>query len=82
MKSFIGNKNQKYARLSLIDANTRVIINDQKIPKEQFTSDFIEIFLTYSLKDLSIYNDPTRANPRHPLLLPDLKKDINCYRRR
>ena len=75
-EEFIGNKNQKYARLSLIDANTRVIINDQKIPKEQFTSDFIEIFLTYSLKDLSIYNDPTRANPRHPLLLPDLKKDI------
>ena len=75
-EEFIGNKNQKYARLSLIDANTRVIINDQKIPKEQFTTDFVEIFLTYSLKDLSIYNDPTRPNPRHPLLLPDLKKDV------
>ena len=75
-EEFIGNKNQKYARLTLLDANTQVIINDQKIPKEQFNSDFIEIFLTYSLKDLSIYSDPTRPNPRHPLLLPDLKKDI------
>ena len=75
-EEFIGNKNQKYARLTLLDANTHVIINDLKIPKEQFNSDFIEIFLTYSLKDLSIYNDPTRPNPRHPLLLPNLKKDV------
>ena len=75
-EEFIGNKNQKYTRLSLIDANTRVIINDQKIPKEQFNPDFIEIFLTYSLKDLSIYNDPTRSNPKHQLLLSDLKKDV------
>lgn len=75
-EEFIGNKNQKYVRLSLIDTNTRVIINDQKIPKEQFNSQFIEIFLTYSLKDLSIYKDPTRLNPSHPLLLPDLKKDV------
>ena len=75
-EEFIGNKNQKYARLTLMDANTHVIINDQKIPKEQFNSDFIEIFLKYSLKDLSIYSDPTKPNPRHPLLLPDLKKDV------
>ena len=75
-EEFIGNKKQKYARLTLLDANTHVIINDQKIPKEQFNSDFIEIFLTYSLKDLSTYNDQTRPNPRHPLLLPDLKKDV------
>lgn len=72
----IGNKNQKYARLSLIDANTRVTINDLKIPKEEFTSDFVKIFLQYSLKDLSVYSNPTRPNPLHPLLLPDLKKEV------
>ena len=33
-EEFIGNKNQKYTRLSLMDANTRVIINDLKIPNE------------------------------------------------
>ena len=75
-EEFIGNKNQKYTRLSLIDANTRVIINDLKIPKEEFTPDFIKTFIQYSLKDLSVYSDPTRPNPRHPLLLPDLKKEI------
>lgn len=75
-EEFIGNKNQKYARLSLMDANTRVIINDLKIPNEEFTSDFVKIFLKYSLKDLSVYSDPTRPNPRHPLLLPDLKKEV------
>ena len=75
-EEFIGNKNQKYARLSLIDANTRVTINDLKIPKEEFTSDFVKIFLQYSLKDLSVYSNPTRPNPLHPLLLPDLKKEV------
>lgn len=75
-EEFLGNKNQKFARLSLIDANTGVIINDQKIPKELFDSYFMEIFIKYSLKDLSIYNDPTRPNPRHPLLLTDLKKEV------
>lgn len=75
-EEFIGNKNKKYARLSLIDANTRVIINDQKIPKELFDSYSMETFIKYSLKDLSIYSDPTRPNPRHPHLLPDLKKEV------
>ena len=59
-----------------MDANTRVIINDLKIPNEEFTSDFIKIFIKYSLKDLSVYSDPTTPNPRHPLLLPDLKKEV------
>lgn len=59
-----------------MDANTRVIINDLKIPNEEFTSDFVKIFIKYSLKDLSVYSDPTTPNPRHPLLLPDLKKEI------
>ena len=75
-EEFLGNKNQKYARLSLIDANTKVIINDQKIPKELFDSYFMETFIKYSLKDLSIYSDPTTPNPKHPNLLPDLKKEV------
>ena len=75
-EEFIGDKNQDYVRLTLIDANTLVIINHLKIPKEMFDPYFIEIFLKYSLKDLSVYSDPTRPNPRHPLLLPDLKKFV------
>ena len=41
-----------------------------------FDSYFVEIFLTYSLKDLSVYGNPTRPNPRHLLLFPDLKKYV------
>ena len=74
-EEFLGNKNQKYARLSIIDANTGVIINDHKIPEELFDSYFMETFIKYPLKDLSVYSDPTRPNPRHPHLLPDLKKE-------
>ena len=37
---------------------------------------FLETFIIYSQKDLSSYKDPNTPNPRHPLLLTDLKKDV------
>ena len=52
------------------------MINHLKIPIEMFNPYLIEIFLTYSLKDLSVYSDSTRHNPKHPLLLSNLKKDV------
>ena len=48
----------------------------QKNYSTHILSYFMEIFIKYSLKDLSIYKDPTRPNPRHPLLLQDLKKEV------
>lgn len=42
---------------------------------EDFDKYFIEIFMTYSLKDLTNYSNPDIPNPKHPLLLIDLKKD-------
>ena len=36
--------------------------------------DLLEAFIIYSQKDLSVYQDPNTPNPRHPLLLQDLKK--------
>ena len=42
---------------------------------EDFDKYFIEIFMTYSLKDLTVYSNPNITNPKHPLLLRDLKKD-------
>ena len=41
---------------------------------EDFDKYFIEIFMTYSLKDLTDYSNPDVPNPKHPLLLRDLKK--------
>ena len=42
---------------------------------KDFDKYFIEIFMTYSLKDLTVYSNPNIPNPKHPLLLSDLKKD-------
>ena len=58
----------------MVDSNNQRIINDQLIPEEEYR-DLLETFITYSLKDLSSYNNPDKPNPPHPILLPDLKKD-------
>ena len=46
---------------------------------EDFDKYFIEIFMTYSLKYLTAYSNPNIPNPKHPLLLGDLKKRHNDY---
>ena len=51
------------------------ILNDQIMKSEEFDKYFIEIFMTHSLKDLTVYSNPDIPNPKHPLLLTDLKKD-------
>ena len=42
---------------------------------EDFDKYFIEIFMTYSLKDLTPHSTPNIQNSIHPLLLTDWKKD-------
>ena len=42
----------KIVRLTIIDAVTNLIINDQLIYQEDFDKEFIEIFLKYSLERL------------------------------
>ena len=58
----------------MLDSNNQSIINDNYIPEKDFP-DFLEDFITFSLKDLSIYSDPNIPNPQSHLSLPDLKKD-------
>lgn len=57
----------------MLDSTNQKIINDQLISEDQYR-EFLETFITYSLKDLSIYNNPDTPNPLHPSSLPDLKK--------
>ena len=52
-----------------------MILNDKIMKAEDFDKYFIEIFMTYSLKDLTDYSNPDMPNPKHQLLLRDLKKD-------
>ena len=51
-EEFLGNQKNPQVRLTIIDAVNNLIINDQTINKEDFTPDFIEIFLKYTLEGL------------------------------
>ena len=74
-ESFFFINGEKYVRTTSIDSQNHMILNDQIIKAEDFDKYFIEIFMTYSLKDLTDYSNPKMPNPKHPLLLRDLKKD-------
>ena len=73
-EAFCRINGEKYSFLAMVDSNNQRIINDQLIPEEEYR-DLLETFITYSLKDLSIYKNPNKPNPPHPILLSDLKKD-------
>ena len=74
-ESFFFINGEKYVRTTSIDNKNHMILNDQIIKAEDFDKYFIELFMTYSLKDLTAYSNPDIPNPKHPLLLRDLKKD-------
>ena len=74
-ESFFSINGEKYVRTTSIDSQNHMILNDQIMKAEDFDKYFIEIFMTYSLKDLTAYSNPDIPNPKHPLLLRDLKKD-------
>ena len=74
-ESFFFINGEKYVRTTSIDSQNHMILNDQIMKSEDFDKYFIEIFITYSLKDLTTYSNPDIPNPKHPLLLGDLKKD-------
>ena len=73
-EAFCRINGESYSFLAMLDSNNRRIINDQLVPANEYR-DLLETFITFSLKDLSVYNNPNTPNPPHPLLLPDLKKD-------
>ena len=72
-EAFFRINGKKYAYLTLLDSTNQSIINDNIMPEKDF-SDYLEDFINYSLKDLSVYHNPTTPNPPHPLLLTDLRK--------
>ena len=52
-ESFFSINGEKYVRTTSIDTQNHMILNDQIIKYEDFDKHFIEIFMTYSLKDLT-----------------------------
>ena len=73
-EAFCRINGEKYSFLAIVDSNNQRIINNQLIPEDEYR-DLLETFITYSLKDLSIYKNPNKPHPPHLILLPDLKKD-------
>ena len=53
-EEFIKISNEIYVRLTLIDAHTRMIINDELIPKNQFDKEYIEKFLRQSTDGIKL----------------------------
>lgn len=53
-EEFIKINNEIYVRLTLIDAHTRMIINDELIPKNQFDKEYIEKFLRQSTDGIKL----------------------------
>ena len=64
--------NEVYFRLSLIDAHTRIIINDGIIFKDQF-KDYIRYFLKDSLKGLKLDTIITDGHRAYPEIIDELK---------
>ena len=73
-EAFFSLNGGKMAYLAMLDSNNQSIINDNYIPEKDL-SDFLETFIIFSQKDLSIYSDSNTPNPINHHSLPDLKKD-------
>lgn len=68
-EEYLGNQQDPQVRLTIIDAVTNQIINDQIIKKEDFTPDFIEIFLKYTLINLPKKLLITDGHPSYPSII-------------
>ena len=66
-EAFCRINGEKYSFLAIVDSNNQRIINNQLIPEDEYR-DLLETFITYSLKDLSIYKNPNKPHPPHPIL--------------
>lgn len=91
-EEFIKINKEIYVRLTLIDAHTRMIINDELIPKYQFDKEYIEKFLKESTKGIKLDTIITdghssyreiikKLNAKHQLctfhLMHNLMTDLN-----
>lgn len=65
-EEYIKINKKIYVRLALIDVHTKMIINDELIPKNQFNKEYIEMFLkepTTNIKLDTIITDGYRSYP-------------------
>ena len=56
-EEFLWIKHQPYVRLTLLDAENKLIIEDTVVPRELFSKDYIKLFLETSLDNLEVKNN-------------------------
>ena len=68
-EEYIKISSKIYVRLALIDAVTKMIINDELIPKSQFNKEYIEKFLTESTKGIKLNPIITDGHRSYPEII-------------
>ena len=71
-EQYLWVKHQPYVRLTIIDAGSRVILQDIVIPREEFNKYFIKKFLTESIGGLEIDTIITDGYRAYPKIIEEL----------
>ena len=71
-EEYIKINKEIYVRLSLIDAHTRIIINDILITKDQFNKEYIKSFFTTSLNGFTIDTIITDGHSAYPQIIDEI----------
>ena len=71
-EEFLWIKYQPYVRLTLLDAENKLIIEDTVIPRELFTKEYIKIFLETSLENLEVKTIITDGYRAYASIIDDL----------
>jgi len=71
-EEFLWIKHQPYVRLTLLDAQNKLIIEDTVIPRELFTKNYIKLFLETSLENLEVNTIITDGYNAYASIIEDL----------
>ena len=71
-EEFLWIKHQPYVRLTLLDAENKLIIEDTVIPRELFSKEYIKIFLETSLENLEVKTIITDGYRAYTSIIEDL----------
>ena len=71
-EEFLWIKHQPYVRLTLLDAENKLIIEDTVISRELFSKEYIKIFLETSLENLEVKTIITDGYRAYASIIDDL----------
>ena len=78
-EEFIKVSNKIYVRLALIDVHTKMIINDELIPKSEFDKEYIEKFLKQSTEGIELNTIITDGHRLYPKIIERLGAKYQLY---